>query len=162
MYKNFICIAYSSLDILFPNELVEASLYAGCTGADTAEHGIVYKKGTAVPLYIDQIMKTLFSCSCVGNAYTALIFSKNLFSEKAAKKYGRFTKKTQDAYFALLTAGETRVLPLSLKQFSFIKGMTGNSLLQKGFIAVRFSPEGRIQFLTDFNRLLTALLEKKK
>ena len=76
MHKNFISISYSSLDILFPNELIEASMYAGDDKTDFTTHSVEYKNERAVYIFIDKIITSLFSCSQGGHAYTALLFSK--------------------------------------------------------------------------------------
>ncbi len=161
MYKNYISIAYSTLDILFPNELVEASIYAGAQGTDFHLHAVEYKGGKAMPVLVDSIIHPLLSCSNEGAAYTALLFSKELFSNDVAKKYGKLTKKSKNSYFAFLTTAETRVVQLKASEFSLMAGTIGLSLRQKGLSAIRFQNTGRIQFLTDFNKLLEALLESK-
>ena len=104
----------------------------------------------------DNIITSLFSCSQGGHAYTALLFSKTLFSSDVAKKWGKFTKKTVGGYFAFLTSGETRVVQLNVSDFSPLRGITGQILKKKGLAAVRFTSQGRIQFLTDFNSLLAS------
>ena len=63
MHKNFISISYSSLDILFPNELIEASMYAGDDKTDFTTHSVEYKNERAVSIFIDKIITSLFSCS---------------------------------------------------------------------------------------------------
>jgi len=156
MHKNFISISYSSLDILFPNELIEASMYAGDDKTDFTTHSVEYKNERAVSIFIDKIITSLFFCSQGGHAYTALLFSKTLFSSDVAKKWGKFTKKSAVGYFAFLTSGETRVVQLSVSDFSPLRGITGQILKKKGLAAVRFTSQGRIQFLTDFNSLLAS------
>lgn len=156
MHKNFISISYSSLDILFPNELIEASMYAGDDKTDFSTHVVEYKNEKAVSVLIDAIIISLFSCTQEGRAYTALLFSKDLFSCNVAKKWGKFSKKTVSGYFAFLTSGETRVVQLSVSDFSPLRGIVGQIMKKKGLIAVRFTSQGRIQFLADFDRLLAS------
>ncbi len=128
---------------------------------DPSRYQLVYKGAKTVPVLLDDIIHPLFSCANSGNALTSLIFSQKHFSCETAKKYGNFKKK-DDGYFSFLTAAETRVLSLNVSDFSLLPGTTGKELLLKGFIAVRFTSGGRIQYLTDFDKLLSALLRCKK
>lgn len=156
MYKNYVSISYSSLDILFPNELIEASMYAGDETVDFKTNIIEYKDHKTVSVIIDTIITSLFFCEQSGRAFTALIFSKCLFSSDVAKIWGKFSKKVKDGYFSLITSGEMRVIQLSASDFSPLRGSVGQVLKKRGLIAVRFTSQGRIQFLIDFNNLLAS------